>query len=210
MTDDFRRLATPATYPAITPAYRRTEFGESLHSPSTVKAPQQTRRMELPDADDYARPARYAASPLHGIPASVYADMRALRALVENAPMEAWRIDGLKLPSTANLRTHWAPKAKRAKSQRQMARASVPVSLRNCLDASLYPAKESALVVLVVRCAPRTLDRHDNLRSSAKPVIDGVADALGLRDDSDPRVAFVVAQEKGPAAVRFVVVRGRP
>jgi hypothetical protein len=178
MSHDWRTLARPATYPA-----RRVELQEL-------------------DADDYARPARIHASTTHGLPASVYADMRALQALVENAPLATWRIDGLKLPSVANLREHHMTKASRMKKQRA---ASFAACRNAILDYVQYVS--APLVFLLVRVAPRPLDR-DNAYMSAKACVDGIADAIGV-NDRDPRVTFFVAQEKGPEALRVIVVRGR-
>jgi hypothetical protein len=181
MSTDWRALARPATYPA-----RRVELQEL-------------------DADDYARPARVHASTSHGLPASVYADMRALQALVENAPLATWRIDGLKLPSVANLREHHMTKASRMKRQRAAAKLQATTGLAFQLRPILGT---TGLVVLMVRTAPRPLD-GDNLAASLKAVRDGIADALGV-DDRNPGVAWVCAQEKGPEALRVIVVRGRP
>lgn len=179
MTTDWRAIARPATYPA-----RRVELQEL-------------------DADDFARPARVHASTAHGIPASVYADMRALQALVENAPLATWRIDGLRLPSVANLREHHMTKATRTKRQRALSAAACRKAM-----ADHAPVAPGPFVFLLVRVAPRMLDR-DNAYRAAKACVDGIADAIGL-NDNDPRVTFFVAQEKGPEALRVIVVRGRP
>jgi len=62
-------------------------------------------------------------------------------------------------------------------------------------------------VVTVCRIANSTgLDEHDNLPGSLKACIDQVAHWLGLKDDRDPRVTWVYAQERGKAfAVRVTV-----
>ena len=180
MTDDWKARAVPAVYPS-----RRLELAEL-------------------DADDYARPKRtHQPGPLHGIPASVYSDMRALQCLVERAPIAAWRIDGLKLPSVANLREHHHAKAKRAKEQRKKSYANAWLT---CSEPQTCMALGSSLVVLLVRVSPRPLD-GDNLQSACKAVRDGIADALGI-DDRDPRVSWVYGQEKGPHALRVLVVEG--
>ncbi len=59
----------------------------------------------------------------------------------------------------------------------------------------------------VTRIAPRSLDRHDGLPASAKPVVDAVADVLRI-NDADPRLVVSYAQERGAAkqyAVRISV-----
>lgn len=60
-------------------------------------------------------------------------------------------------------------------------------------------------VVRIVRVATRQLD-SDNAASAAKSVRDGVADALGV-DDRDPRVVWLVDQERGQACVRVELYR---
>jgi hypothetical protein len=76
------------------------------------------------------------------------------------------------------------------------------------MDATLYPARESRLVVLMVRQAPRLLD-SDNLAACMKAHRDGIADALGINDRSE-RVQWDVAQERcNVPSLRVIVVRGR-
>lgn len=95
------------------------------------------------------------------------------------------------IPSVANLRECWAKKATRTKKQRSAAYLLLKShTWRKCPD---------AVVVRIVRQAPRLLDSHDNLPRSMKGVIDGCADALGV-DDRDPRVRWVVDQQKGRQA----------
>lgn len=50
--------------------------------------------------------------------------------------------------------------------------------------------------VLVTRVAPRKLDAWDGLGAALKGIIDGVADAFGVRDD-DPRLRIEVSQQRG-------------
>lgn len=55
-------------------------------------------------------------------------------------------------------------------------------------------------VVTVTRVAPSGgLDPHDGLGAALKGIIDGIADALGLANDRDPRVEWRLAQRRGPA-----------
>jgi hypothetical protein len=57
------------------------------------------------------------------------------------------------------------------------------------------------VVVTLTRLAPsRGLD-DDNLAASLKAVRDGVADALGLAEDRDPRVTWRYAQANGRAVL---------
>jgi hypothetical protein len=55
----------------------------------------------------------------------------------------------------------------------------------------------AGLVVKVTRIAPRQLDGHDNLRTSIKPIVDGLTDALGLKNDRDPRITWAYDQVRG-------------
>jgi hypothetical protein len=106
----------------------------------------------------------------------------------------------IRLLSEANVRQHWAEKARRARAQRLATwgavRAAGPGRLRWPLD------------VTITRVAPRALD-DDNLRGACKAVRDGIADALGLPSDRDPRVTWLYAQEKstrpGEYAVRITI-----
>lgn len=66
------------------------------------------------------------------------------------------------------------------------------------------------VTVTIVRIAPRALD-DDNLAYAAKAIRDGVADALGVRDN-DPRVSWRYAQEKparGAAPAVIIQVEAR-
>lgn len=94
---------------------------------------------------------------------------------------------GLDVPSAANLREHHHAKARRVKSQREIAR------LWTKARAGLVLAKlELPLTLVLVRVAPRELD-SDNLASSLKAVRDGITEELRVsmpksqrpRDDRD-------------------------
>lgn len=103
------------------------------------------------------------------------------------------------LPSSANLREDWRRRHVRVRAERQMATVAAQ-------GFGVRPlAGPASVVVTITRVAPRLLD-GDNAQAAAKALRDGLADALGLRDDSDPRVEWRVRQEKGkPAAVRVEV-----
>lgn len=59
--------------------------------------------------------------------------------------------------------------------------------------AGLLPA-----LVTITRVAPSSgLDPHDGLPASLKSVVDGIADALGLKSDRDPRVEWQLRQRRG-------------
>jgi len=90
--------------------------------------------------------------------------------------------------SEANRRDHWAKKAKRIAEQRVM--VDMCCSTPFCRLRMLLPC-----LARLTRVAPRELD-DDNLRGALKAVRDGVADALGVKDN-DPRVTWEYAQRRG-------------
>ena len=94
----------------------------------------------------------------------------------------------LKTPSMANLRLHWAAKARVVKQQREA------VALALCgLPRHTMPAK-----VTLTRLAPRKLD-DDNLASSLKGVRDAIAEWMKVDDGSD-QYQWVCKQEKSKTA----------
>ena len=98
--------------------------------------------------------------------------------------------------SEANVREHWAKRAKRSKQQRGLAQLLVEGALGQRV---IYGG-----TVTLVRLGPRRLD-PDNLAGSAKHVQDGVADALGI-DDGDARIRWEYQQEKSKDyGVRVVI-----
>ena len=100
----------------------------------------------------------------------------------------------VRLMPLANLREHWAIRSDRAKRHRTMAKL---------LASTMLVRPALPCIVTITRLAPRELD-SDGLVSSAKNLRDGLADWLGI-DDRDPRVEWVVKQEK--AGVRTYGVR---
>jgi len=94
----------------------------------------------------------------------------------------------IKIVSVANLRLHWAVKAKLAKSHRSKAFSALA-------SVAAPPAPPCTLVL--TRVAPRALD-GDNLQSAFKAVRDGVADWLGV-DDGHQQLDWQYKQRKdGP------------
>ena len=102
----------------------------------------------------------------------------------------------IKSVSVANLRMHWAVKAKLAKAHRTAARAAM---------GRVAPIAPSApLTVVLTRLGPRTLD-GDNLQSALKAVRDGIADWLGV-DDGHAGLDWQYRQRKGPYGVEVEVI----
>ena len=86
--------------------------------------------------------------------------------------------------SEANVREHWGVVAKRAAAQR----AESYYRLRNYRRAVVG----KSVTIELVRIAPRKLD-DDNLARSFKAIRDGIADAMGVRDN-DRRIRWAYDQ----------------
>ncbi len=96
-------------------------------------------------------------------------------------------------------------KARRRKVQRFAAKM-------HCSGAfTVYPGRPPLPAdVTVTRLAPSNgLDPHDGLGAALKGVIDGVADALGLANDRDERVTWVLEQERSKTYGVRVEIRRR-
>jgi hypothetical protein len=103
-------------------------------------------------------------------------------------------IPNLELVNATNEHCHWRKRQARAKAQRGGARISTAVRVSVALrDASHW--LHGPLLVTITRIGPRRLD-DDGATASAKPIRDGIADALGI-DDRDPRVTWRVEQARG-------------
>ena len=102
----------------------------------------------------------------------------------------------IKLASVANLRLHWAVKAKLAKSQRTRVRVALAG------DAPNPPTPP--ITVVLTRIAPRKLDT-DNLASAFKACRDGVADWLGV-DDGHKDIEWVYEQRAAGPKVYAIEV----
>ena len=108
----------------------------------------------------------------------------------------------MKIVSVANMRLHWAVKAKLVRDHRTRTRMSLSAAAQSS-GAEMLPA-----TVVLTRVAPRKLD-GDNLQSGFKAVRDGVADWLGV-DDGNGLIDWQYAQRSGKAgeyAVEIEVIR---
>ncbi len=94
----------------------------------------------------------------------------------------------VRIESNANLREHWATRARRNKRQRSV----IQWHLR-ALGSIPKPAGQ--LVVTITRIAPRRLD-DDNAIGGCKAVRDAIAEWLGI-DDGSEQVAWRYGQERG-------------
>ncbi len=113
--------------------------------------------------------------------------------------------------SEANAHEHWRVRARRAKAQRATVAFTLLPRLntgdllwfpmgpyRNPDGRGPFKQREvtGTVNVLIKRIAPRALD-DDNLPGSCKHVRDGIADALNLPNDRDPRVVWLYGQRRG-------------
>lgn len=96
----------------------------------------------------------------------------------------------IKTVSESNVRQHWAARHRRAKAQRTAAYLGLIAYVGHLRPMARWN-------VMLIRRSTRSLD-DDNLRGALKAVRDGVADALGLKDDSDERVTWLYGQQAGP------------
>lgn len=99
----------------------------------------------------------------------------------------------IKLESVANKREHWSKAHSRAKKQKQVIKM---------LFLSEKPEISLPAHIKLTRVAPRPLDHQDNLRMAMKAILDEICNLIipGLaagRADSDPRLTFEYAQERG-------------
>lgn len=100
------------------------------------------------------------------------------------------------LVSVSNLREHPAVRTRRTNEQRGWGRFAMEQLARHLWTGPL------PMRVRMVRIAPDPVD-DDNLRGSFKSIRDGIAAALGVRDDPrDGRASWEYGQEKGPSGFR--------
>jgi len=104
----------------------------------------------------------------------------------------------MKIVSVANMRLHWAAKAKLTRDQRTRTRMSL-AAVAQSFGVEVLP-----VTVVLTRIAPRRLD-GDNLQSGFKAVRDGVADWLGV-DDGSSLIDWQYAQRSGGSGVYKVEI----
>lgn len=111
-------------------------------------------------------------------------------------------IPALKLPNPLNgSHGHWSVASRR--------RRSIRTTVGWALILHVAPrGLPLPLTVTVTRLSRGTLDAHDGLPASCKPVIDAVATWLGI-DDADPRVTWQVRQEKAAGFGVRIEIRRR-
>jgi hypothetical protein len=114
--------------------------------------------------------------------------------VAEFAPRETWTVlFEMKLVNELNQRPgHWSGISAPRKVKRTATHAHVLRSLAIHPVAKLWPAYD----IKIIRISPKKFD-DDGMQAAAKSVRDGIADALKFRDDSDPRLSWSYAQERG-------------
>lgn len=110
----------------------------------------------------------------------------------------------IKTVSEANARDHWATRAKRTRTIRTTCALACGAPLAKYRE-GLAKGHVQRLHVRIVRVAPRELD-GDNLQSATKGARDGIADALDLQSDRDPRVTWHYHQRKSSKGMYAVEV----
>lgn len=116
-----------------------------------------------------------------------------------------------RLQSSANLREHHFAKAKRVAEERALARMHLSgLLLTKGITARFAHGKDASkarlwfpVVVTFTRFGPQRLD-DDNMQGACKALRDGVADAMGTRDNDD-RITWQYRQENGEYAIHIQV-----
>ena len=99
----------------------------------------------------------------------------------------------IRLVSLANVRMHWAFKAKKAKEQRFTGHEFCKWAL---MEDGGKPWWNPPWKIKITRIGKRKMD-SDNLAISAKHVRDGIADALGVNDGDESKVLWFYEQKIG-------------
>lgn len=116
--------------------------------------------------------------------------------------------------SEANVRTHWAQRAKRTKSLREAAKFHLMAAVQNQVGRDVEPPQllndeiGKSVELTMTRVAPGQLD-DDNLAGALKGFRDGIADAFGV-DDRHPSLVWKYAQRRGKIYGVEVAVRWHP
>lgn len=130
------------------------------------------------------------------------------RLLVTGLPGFSARLD-FEAVNSSNERIHHMATRRRTTAQRNV---TSMVLGRSPLFPSMLELLDVGLEVVLTRIAPRALDDDGNV-TSLKACRDGVADALGLPNDKDPRVSWKYAQARAGVreyAVQVEISKRRP
>jgi len=101
-------------------------------------------------------------------------------------------------------------KARRTKIQRSIAKNMVGQALRDIgIRPGYFDAGNKDCLVVLTRIAPRSLD-DDNLPRSFKAIRDGIAEALGMDDNTKSKLKWQYAQEKGPPKQYAIRIQIQP
>lgn len=102
------------------------------------------------------------------------------------------------LECATNKREHWRKVAERKKHQRDSA-MMYTVWAKSSGGGVIDVKARAPLEITVTRIGKRRMDEHDNLATSAKYVVDGIAKAIGIDDGDVSKIKWVYKQEIGKA-----------
>jgi hypothetical protein len=107
--------------------------------------------------------------------------------------------------SEKNVREHWAKKSKRTRQMRGLVKQALWGRLQEARRAISGGLR---LEIRLSRIAPSNgLDASDNLPVALSAVKDGVADALGLRNDEHAQIVWAYDQARSAPRVYAVEIR---
>lgn len=105
------------------------------------------------------------------------------------------RLEGMKTRNPNNGAQGWSRNAAFAKARR---RKQERTAAHTAVWARRPKLPPSPWRITITRVAPSAgLDMHDGLGAALKGVIDGTADGLGLTNDRDPVVMWILSQRRG-------------
>ena len=104
--------------------------------------------------------------------------------------------------SSANKQLRYARHTGSTKKERERAALETSNALKPYIGRHSVPYH-----VTLYRLGKKKLDEHENLRLAFKAIVDGICDALGLKDN-DPRVVFEYYQSKADAYGVGVMIKG--
>lgn len=130
---------------------------------------------------------------------------KASMILIAHSPLAAIQctIPGLRLDNPLNGSQGTSRKAMfAAATRRKKTRAQAMWHVRAAMTPTWLRVAWREIHVTITRVSPGKLD-GDNLEAACKSVRDGVADALGFKDDSDERLHWHCAQERGQRKSKY-------
>lgn len=133
-------------------------------------------------------------------------------AAKQNVSTKAFQVElPVRTRNSLNMRGHTRWAAIRESKERKEQRAIARVAVGAYVTKAGGPSALLPCVVTLTRIAPSSgLDPFDGLPASLKACVDGVADALGLKNDRSELVEWVARQRRGKPRAYAVVVNVTP